>query len=62
MFDLTVPTYVWGVLSIVLVLREIRHWFDMVLEYDMRDQEFKHECEQDAKDREVPENVKRMFS
>ena len=34
----------------------------MVLEYDMRDQEFKHECEQDAKDREVPENVKRMFS
>ena len=62
MFDLTVPSYVWGVLSIVLVLREIRHWFDMVLEYDMRDQEFKHECEQDAKDREVPENVKRMFS
>ncbi len=62
MFDLTVPPYVWGVLAIVLVLREIRHWFDMVLEYDMRDQEFKHECEQDAKDREVPENVKRMFS
>ena len=62
MFDLTVPPYVWGVLSIVLVLREIRRWFDMVLEYDIRDQEFKHECEQDAKDREVPENVKRMFS
>ena len=62
MFDLTVPPYVWGVLAIVLVLREIRHWFDMVLEYDMRDQEFKHECEQDAKDREVPENVKHMFS
>ena len=62
MLDLNVPPYVWGVLSIVLVLREIRHWFDMVLEYDMRDQEFKHECEQDAKDREVPENVKRMFS
>ena len=62
MFDLTGPPYVWGVLSIVLVFREIRRWFDMVLEYDMRDQEFKHECEQDAKDREVPENVKRMFS
>ena len=62
MLDLNVPPYVWGVLAIVLVLREIRHWFDMVLEYDMRDQEFKHECEQDAKDREVPENVKRMFS
>ena len=62
MFDLTVPPYVWFVLAIVLVLREIRRWFDMVLEYDMRDQEFKHECEQDAKDREVPENVKRMFS
>ena len=62
MLDLNVPPYVCGVLAIVLVLREIRHWFDMVLEYDMRDQEFKHECEQDAKDREVPENVKRMFS
>ena len=62
MLDLNVPPYVWGVLAIVLVLREIRHWFDMVLEYDIRDQEFKHECEQDAKDREVPENVKRMFS
>ena len=62
MLDLNIPQYVWVAVFIVLVLREIRLWIDMALEYDMHEQEFKHECEQDAKDREVSESVKRMFS
>ena len=62
MLDLNIPTYVWVIVCMILVLREIRAWYVDVLDLDMREQEFKHECEQDAKDNNIPESVKRMFS
>ena len=52
----------WVIVCMVLVLREIRAWYVDVLEIDIREQEFKHECEQDAKYNNIPESVKRMFS
>ena len=62
MLDINIPPYVWIIFSIVFVIREIRYWFDMVLEYDIHEREFNHECERDDKDHEVSESVKRMFS
>ena len=62
MLDLNVPYYIWVVIALVLVLKEVRSWFDMVLEQDRFEQEFKHQCQQDDKDNNVSEAVKRMFS
>lgn len=62
MLDINIPEYVWIVGLAILFIREARYWIFAALEYDMRDQEFKHECSEDAKNREMSDAVKRMFS
>lgn len=62
MLDLCIPDYVWICGLLLLFTKEVRQWSEMILEYDRLEQEFKHLCEQDAKDKVVPESVKHMFS
>ena len=62
MLDINIPEYVWIVGLAILFIREARYWIFAALEYDMRDQEFKHECELDAKDKDISDAVKHMFS
>ena len=62
MFDIEIPGFVWTVGAIVLLLREGRYWIEMILEQDRFEQEFKHQCSEDAKDHELSEAVKHMYS
>ena len=62
MLDLNIPEYVWICGILILFVKEFRYWCEMILAQDRFEQEFKHECSEDAKDREMSESVKRMFS
>ena len=62
MLDLCIPHYVWICGLMLLYLKEIRYWVQLDNEENRFEREFKHECEQDAKDKVVPESVKHLYS
>ena len=55
MFDLNAPSYVWISGIMLLFIKEIRYWFETILNYEI-------EYEEKEKEKELPESVKRMFS
>ena len=62
MFDLYVPGFVWVCGTILLFIREIRQWTDMMIDYTEFIVEYEHKCKIEAEDKDVPESVKHMFS
>ena len=62
MFDIYIPQYVWICGLLLLFTKEVRQWCEMILEHDRFETEFKHECEEDAKNKILPESVKHLYS
>ena len=50
MFDIFIPSYVWKFGLVLLFIKEIRYWTEMILSFAEDDEP------------EMPESVKRMFS